>query len=494
MTYQSPIIERPSGTWEVVIGLEVHAQITSNAKLFSGAPTKFGSEPNTQVSFFDAAFPGMLPVINKECVNQAIKTGFGLNAKINKWSLFDRKNYFYADLPSGYQISQFKHPIVGEGEIEIELENGSTKKIEIERLHLEQDAGKSIHDQHPKESYIDLNRSGVALMEIVTKPDMRSPEEAAAFTRKIRSILRYLGTCDGNMEQGSMRADVNVSLRKVGDPLGIRAEMKNINSIKFMQQAINYEIDRQLDILENNGEVLQETRLFDPNKGETRSMRSKEEAHDYRYFPDPDLPPLVISDELISEIKTTIPELPDQKKNRFINDFSLNAYDASVLVSEKQTADYFEEALQTSQTVNKDPKSAKIISNWIIGDLFGALNRDSLKINESKVSAKNLSGLIDLIQKGTISGKIAKNVFIDMWELGKDAQTIVKEKGLEQVSDTGAIELTIDNILSINSDKVEQYKSGKDKLFGFFVGQVMKEMAGKANPQVVNEILKSKLK
>lgn len=493
MTYQTPIISRPSGQWEVVIGLEVHAQITSASKLFSGAATAYGAAPNTQVSLIDAAFPGMLPVMNEMCVRQAIKTGLALNAQIASWSQFDRKNYFYADLPSGYQISQHQYPVVGEGFMDITLEDQTIKRVAIERLHLEQDAGKSIHDQHPSESYIDLNRAGVGLMEIVTKPDLRSAEEVVAFMRKLRCILRYLGTCDGNMEQGSLRADVNVSLRRVGEPLGTRAEMKNINSIRFMQQAIQYEIARQLELLENGQEVLQETRLFDPQKGETRSMRSKENAHDYRYFPDPDLPPLRISDELIAQVKATLPELPDAKAQRFIADYGLTVYDAGVLVAEQEEAAYFESAVAASQAVAKDPKMAKILANWMMGELFAALNRDSLKIDQSQISATQLAGLVDAIADDTISGKIAKEVFGHMWDSGHDAAHIIQAQGLQQVSDTGAIDAMIQGVLDAHADKVADYRSGKDKLFGFFVGQVMKVMAGKGNPQLVNDRLQEKL-
>jgi aspartyl-tRNA(Asn)/glutamyl-tRNA(Gln) amidotransferase subunit B len=487
------LVKGTTGLWEVVIGLEVHAQITSKSKLFSGASTNFGSEPNTQVSFVDAGFPGMLPVINEYCVEQAVKTGLGLNAEIHLVSVFDRKNYFYADLPTGYQISQFKHPIVGEGFLEIELNDGSTKNVAIERLHLEQDAGKSIHDQHPTKSYIDLNRAGVALMEIVTKPDMRSREEAMAFVRKLRSLLRYLGTCDGNMEQGSMRADVNVSVRCPGEALGTRAEIKNVNSIRFLGQAVDYEVSRQIEILEEGGEIVQETRLFDPGRGETRSMRSKEDAHDYRYFPDPDLPPLHLDPAMIERLKQTLPELPDAKKQRFINTFGLSPYDAAVLVSEREIADYFEAALEAAST-NDPQKTGKLIANWLTGDLFAALNRDGLSISDSKVSASALAGLVTLIVNGTISGRIAKDVFIEMWETGVEAGVIVQQKGLEQVSDNSAIDACIDQIMSANPQMVEDYRSGKDKLFGFFVGQVMKAMAGKANPGLVNESLIKKLK
>ncbi|MEN8236686.1 MAG: Asp-tRNA(Asn)/Glu-tRNA(Gln) amidotransferase subunit GatB [Pseudomonadota bacterium] len=484
------LIQGKTGPWEVVIGLEVHAQVTSKAKLFSGAATDFGASPNSQVSFVDAGFPGMLPVINEFCVEQAVKTGMGLHAQINMTSIFDRKNYFYPDLPSGYQISQFKHPIVGEGYLDIDLKDGTTKRIDIERIHLEQDAGKSMHDQAPGKSHIDLNRSGVALMEIVTRPDMRSAEEAMAFFKKLRGLVRCLGTCDGNMEQGSMRADVNVSLRRPGDKLGIRTETKNVNSIRFVGQAINYEIKRQMAVLESGKQVTQETRLFDPGKGETRPMRSKEEAHDYRYFPDPDLPPLHLTKEMVQRIKDALPELPDTKKQRFITDFGLTAYDAGVLTEEMEVADFFEQAVAAC----KDPgKSAKTVANWMTGELFAALNRDSLTIQDSKVATSALGALVDLILSGTISGKIAKDVFVEMWETGKSPSDIVKEKGLEQVSDSAALTQCIDEVLANNANMVQQYKSGKDKLFGFFVGQVMKATSGKANPKMVNEILKQKL-
>ena len=472
--------------WEVVIGLEVHAQVTSNSKLFSGSSTKFGAEPNTQVSLVDSAFPGMLPVINEYCIQQAVKTGLGLNAKINSYSVFDRKNYFYADLPQGYQISQYKNPIVGEGKITLDLPNG-TKTIGIERLHLEQDAGKSIHDLDPSNTYVDLNRSGVALMEIVSKPDLRSPDEVNAYIKKLRSIMRYLGTCDGNMQEGSLRADVNVSVRKEGDKeLGTRCEIKNVNSIKFMQMAIAYEAQRQVELLESGKSIDQETRLFDTKKNETRSMRSKEDAHDYRYFPDPDLLPLNLDKELIENIKKNLPELPDQKKERFIKDYSLNAYEANVLVSEKEISDYFEEVIK-----NSDIKLAK---NWIMGDLFASLNDKNISISESPVTAKKMSQLIDSISSGIISGRTAKEVFEVMKETGEEPNKIIESKGLQQKSDPKELEAIIEKILTENKDKVDQYKSGKDKLFGFFVGQVMKVSGGKANPQLVNEILKKKLK
>ena len=480
------LIDGEKGKWEVVIGLEVHAQVTSNSKLFSGSSTKFGAEPNTQVSLVDSAFPGMLPVINEYCVKQAVKTGLGLNAKINPYSVFDRKNYFYADLPQGYQISQFKHPIVGEGEITLDLPSGS-KKVGIERLHLEQDAGKSIHDLDPRNTFVDLNRSGVALMEIVSKPDMRSPDEVNAYVKKLRSIMRYLGTCDGNMQEGSLRADVNVSVRKEGDKkLGTRCEIKNVNSIKFMQMAIIYEAQRQVELLESGKTIDQETRLFDTKKNETRSMRSKEDAHDYRYFPDPDLLPLSLDKELIEKIKKDLPELPDQKKERFIKDYSLSAYEANVLVSEKEISDYFEEVVKTSDI--------KLAKNWIMGDFFASLNEKNISISESPVTAKKMAQLIDSISSGTISGRTAKEVFEIMKETGEEPNKIIESKGLQQKSDPKELEGIIDNVISENKDKVEQYKSGKDKLFGFFVGQVMKVSGGKANPQLVNDILKKKLK
>ena len=480
------LIEGEKGKWEVVIGLEVHAQVSSNSKLFSGSSTKFGAEPNTQVSLVDSAFPGMLPVINEFCVQQAIKTGLGLNAKINSYSVFDRKNYFYADLPQGYQISQYKNPIVGEGKITLDLPNG-TKTIGIERLHLEQDAGKSIHDLDPSNTYVDLNRSGVALMEIVSKPDLSSPDEVNAYIKKLRSIMRYLGTCDGNMQEGSLRADVNVSVRKEGNKeLGTRCEIKNVNSIKFMQMAIIYEAQRQVELLEAGKSIDQETRLFDTKKNETRSMRSKEDAHDYRYFPDPDLLPLNLDKELIENIKKNLPELPDQKKERFIKDYSLTAYEANVLVSEKEISDYFEEVVKTSDI--------KLAKNWIMGDLFASLNEKNISISQSPVTAKKMSQLIDSISSGVISGRTAKEVFEIMKESGEEPNKIIESKGLQQKSDPKELEKIIEKILTENKDKVEQYKSGKDKLFGFFVGQVMKISGGKANPQLANQILKDKLK
>ncbi len=480
------LIKGEKGNWEVVIGLEVHAQVTSKSKLFSGSSTKFGAEPNTQVSLVDSAFPGMLPVINEYCVQQAIKTGLGLNAKINSYSVFDRKNYFYADLPQGYQISQYKNPIVGEGKITLDLPEG-TKIIGIERLHLEQDAGKSIHDLDPINTCVDLNRSGVALMEIVSKPDLRSPDEVNAYIKKLRSIMRYLGTCDGNMQEGSLRADVNVSVRKEGDKeLGTRCEIKNVNSIKFMQMAIAYESQRQVELLESGKSIDQETRLFDTKKNETRSMRSKEDAHDYRYFPDPDLLPLNLDKDLIENIKKNLPELPDQKKERFIKHYSLNAYEANVLVSEKEISDYFEEVVKTSDI--------KLAKNWIMGDLFASLNDKNISISQSPVTAKKMARLVDSISSGLISGRSAKEVFEIMKETGEEPKKIIESKGLQQKSDPKELEGIIDKILDDNQDKVKQYKSGKDKLFGFFVGQVMKVSGGKANPQLVNDILKKKLK
>jgi len=471
----------------MVIGLEVHAQVISNAKLFSGAATEFGAAPNAQVSLIDAAFPGMLPVINKKCVEQAVRTGLGLKAEINLVSVFDRKNYFYPDLPPGYQISQYKNPIVGKGEILLDLPGGQTRKVGITRLHLEQDAGKSMHDQSPTETYVDLNRAGVALMEIVSEPDMRSGEEAGAYLKKLRAILRYLGTCDGNMEEGSMRCDVNLSMRRKGDTkLGTRCEIKNVNSIRFVQQAIEYEATRQVEVLEAGGKVDQETRLWDTGKGVTRPMRSKEEAHDYRYFPDPDLLPLKLELAWVEDIRRTLPELPDEKKARFIDHYSLKPYDASVLVAEKASADFFE-------LVAKG-RDGKLAANWVTGELFGALNKLSKNIEESPVSADSLGGLIDLIGNQTISGRIAKDVFEEMLVSGKPAAQIVEDKGLKQVTDTGAIEKSIDQILAANADKFAEYKAGKDKLFGFFVGQVMKATGGKANPALVNELLTKKLK
>jgi len=483
------LIIRGDKEYEVVIGLEVHAQVTSNSKLFSTSSTKFGAEPNTQVSLVDAAFPGMLPVINEFCVKQAIKTGIGLKAQINKRSVFDRKNYFYADLPQGYQISQFKDPIVGEGKVILDMPNGQ-KEVGIERLHLEQDAGKSIHDMDPHNTFVDLNRSGVALMEIVSKPDLRSPDEVNAYIKKLRSIMRYLGTCDGNMQEGSLRADVNVSVRLKGaKDFGTRCEIKNVNSIKFMQMAINYEANRQVDLIEDGQKIDQETRLFDTKKNETRSMRSKEDAHDYRYFPDPDLLPLEVTDEFIDNIKSEIPELPDDKKKRFIDEFKISPYEATILVSDIEVAKYFEEVV-AKMGKNKDMKLAV---NWITGELFAVLNDKNLEISQSPISAKNLAKLINLIKNGTISGKIAKSIFEDMINGDIDPQVIVEEKGLKQQSDPKALEVLIEKIINENRDKAIEYKQGKEKLFGFFVGQVMKNSGGKANPQMVNEILKAKL-
>jgi len=479
------IISREKNIYEVVIGLEVHAQVLSNSKLFSSSPTKFGAEPNTQVSLVDAAFPGMLPVINEYCIKQAVKTGIGLKAKINNRSVFDRKNYFYADLPQGYQISQYKHPIVGEGIVILDMPYGQ-REIGIERLHLEQDAGKSIHDIDPQSTLVDLNRSGVALMEIVSKPDLRSLDEVNAYIKKLRSIMRYLGTCDGNMQEGSLRADVNVSVKKKGAKnLGTRCEIKNVNSIKFMQMAINYEANRQVDLIEDGKKIDQETRLFDIKKNETRSMRSKEDAHDYRYFPDPDLLPLELNNDFIEKIKSEIPELPDEKKKRFIDKFNLSSYEANILVSDKETSEYFEKVIKNSDV--------KLSTNWITGELFALLNENDLVITQSPISAENLSKLINLIKDGIISGKIAKTVFELMASGDKDPQKIVKEKGLQQESNPKALESLIDKVITENPDKVKEYKSGKEKLFGFFVGQVMKASNGKANPKLANDILKKKL-
>jgi len=460
--------------------------VTSQAKLFSGAATAFGAEANSQVSLVDAGMPGMLPVINEVAIEQAVRSGLGLNAKINTYSVFDRKNYFYADLPQGYQISQYLQPIVGEGVVTVNLEDGSSRDIGVERLHLEQDAGKSIHDRHPTKTYIDLNRSGVALMEIVSKPDMRSAEEAGAYVRKVRAILRYLGTCDGNMEEGSMRADVNVSVRHPGDDLGTRAEIKNVNSIRFMQQAIHYETTRQIDILEDGGTIAQETRLFDAQTGTTRPMRSKEEAHDYRYFPDPDLLPLEFSDEFVEAIRATLPELPDDKKQRYMADLGLSEHDAQVLLAERDIALFFE-AVATG-------RDAKVAANWVQGDFFALLGRAELDVADSPISGDQLGGLIDLITDGTISGKIAKDVLEMMFESGQDAGVIVEEKGLKQVSDTGALEGEIDKVIAANGDKVAEFQGGKVKVLGWFVGQIMQATKGKANPQMVNQLVREKLK
>ena len=474
-----------SGDWEMVIGLEVHAQINCEAKLFSGAPTTFGAEPNTQVSLVDAAMPGMLPVLNEAAVREAVRTGLALNAQINRRSIFARKNYFYPDLPFGYQISQYEAPIVGEGEIEIDLPDGEMKRIGIERLHLEQDAGKSIHDQHPTKSYIDLNRAGVPLMEIVSRPDMRSSVEAGAYVEKLRAILRCVESCDGNMQEGSLRVDANVSVRQLGDELGTRCEIKNVNSIRFLKQAIEYEARRQIEIIEEGGTIDQETRLFDPNRGETRSMRSKEDAHDYRYFPDPDLLPLKLEDAFIEDLRSSLPELPDQRKQRLVGDYGLSPYDAGILVGEKETADYFE-----TVAAGRD---AKLAANWVTSDLFGRLNKSGIAISESPVSAEAMAGLLDLLADGTISGRIAKDVFDNMFETGKDAAAIIEEKGLKQISDTGALEAIIDAVIEHGSNQVEQFRGGNEKVLGWFVGQVMKETQGKANPQTVNEILRRKL-
>ena len=483
----SYILSGETGDWEVVIGLEVHAQIISKSKLFSGAPTAYGAEPNTQVSLVDAAMPGMLPVINEYCIEQAVRTGLGLKAEINLTSVFDRKNYFYADLPQGYQISQLYHPIVGEGTVILDLEDGSTREVGIERLHMEQDAGKSMHDQDPKRSFIDLNRSGTGLMEIVSRPDLKSPEDVGAYLRKLRSILRYLGTCDGNMDEGSMRCDVNVSVRKVGETeLRNRAEVKNVNSVRFAMQAVEIEARRQIDVYEDGGEVVQETRLFDSVKGETRSMRSKEHAHDYRYFPDPDLLPLVISQDYVDNIKATLPELPDARKTRYMTDFGLSAYDAGVLVAERETAQYYEQV-----AAGHDPKLA---ANWVISNLFGMLKDKGVGITDSPVSAESLSKLLDLLKDNTISGRIAKDVFEIMVAEGKEAAAIVEEKGLTQITDTSAIEAAVDQVIADSPEQVEQFKSGNEKIAGWFVGQVMKATGGKANPPMVNQMLKDKLK
>ena len=481
----SNLVEGRTGEWEVVIGLEVHAQVSSSAKLFSGAPTAFGADPNANVSLVDAAMPGMLPVINQECVRQAIRTGLGLKAEINLVSVFDRKNYFYADLPQGYQISQYKQPIVGEGVLRLDMPDGTTREIGIERLHLEQDAGKSMHDQHPSKSYIDLNRTGVALMEIVSRPDMRSAAEAAAYVRKLRSILRYLGTCDGNMEEGSLRADVNVSVRRPGAEFGTRTETKNLNSLRFIQQAIDYEVARQIEIIEDGGAIDQETRLFDTSTGTTRAMRSKEDAHDYRYFPDPDLLPLVIPQAEVDELSAALPELPDQIRDRLTVEYGLSAYDAAVITEERETATYYEAA--------SDGRDRKLVANWMTVELFGALNKSGQTLADCKVTPAALGGLVGLIEDGTISGKIAKDVFAAMFESGKDAASIVEAQGLKQVSDSGAIAAMIDEVLAANDDKVAEYRGGKDKLFGFFVGQVMKASKGQANPGMVNQLLRAKL-
>jgi aspartyl-tRNA(Asn)/glutamyl-tRNA(Gln) amidotransferase subunit B len=479
------MIERSTGLWEAVIGLEVHAQVVSEAKLFSGAATAFGAEPNTQVSPVDAAFPGMLPVINRHCVEQAVRTGLGLDAEINLTSVFERKNYFYPDLPAGYQISQYQQPLVGHGRIRLDMPDGTTRAIGITRLHLEQDAGKSLHDQHPSLTYVDLNRAGVALMEIVSEPDLRTAEEAGIYLRKLRSILRYLGTCDGNMEEGSLRCDCNVSVRRPDEPLGTRCEIKNLNSVRYVMQAIDYEARRQIETIEGGGRVEQQTRLFDAARGVTRPMRSKEEAHDYRYFPDPDLLPLVLDPEWVERLRAELPELPDAKKARFMSDYGLSAEAAAILVAEKETAPFYERVARS-----RDPKTA---ANWVTGDLFGALNRLGVGIERSPVSPEQLGALIDLIADGTVSGRLAKEVFAEMVASGADPAAIVEAKGLRQVTDTGAIAAAIDAVLAANGDKVAQYRAGRDKLYGFFVGQVMRATQGKADPALVNELLKKKL-
>ena len=483
------LIQGRTGEWEVVIGLEVHAQVVAQAKLFSGAATAFGAEPNTQVSTIDAAFPGMLPVINRHCVEQAVKTGLGLNAQINLHSVFDRKNYFYPDLPAGYQISQYQQPVVGRGCVEIEMPDGTARAIGITRLHLEQDAGKSLHDQHPRDTYVDLNRAGIGLMEIVSEPDLRSAEEAGIYLRKLRSILRYLGTCDGNMEEGSLRCDCNVSVRKPGAPFGTRCEIKNLNSVRFVMQAIEVEARRQVDIIEDGGKIEQQTRLFDTARGETRPMRSKENDYDYRYFPDPDLLPLVLDPAWVAALKATLPELPDAKRARFVADFGLGEEEAGVLTAERATAEYFETVAGQGANGGRDPKAA---ANWVTGDLFGALNKKGLGIEDSPVAAAQLGKLIDLIADGTISGRIAKDVFAEMVETGGDPAAIVEAKGLRQVTDTGAIEAAVDAALAANPAQVAQY-AANPKVLGFFVGQVMKATQGKANPALVNELLRKKL-
>ncbi len=480
----SAMIEGRTGEWEIVIGLEVHAQIVAKAKLFSGAATAFGAEPNTQVSTIDAAFPGMLPVINRHCVEQAVRTGLGLDAQINLHSVFDRKNYFYPDLPAGYQISQYQQPVVGHGRVTLDMPDGSTREIGLTRLHIEQDAGKSLHDQHPRETYVDLNRAGIGLMEIVSEPDLRTAEEAGIYLRKLRSILRYLGTCDGNMEEGSLRCDCNVSVRKPGAPFGTRCEIKNLNSVRFVMQAIDIEARRQIAIIEDGGTITQETRLFDTAHGETRKMRSKENDFDYRYFPDPDLLPLVLDPEWVRQLRADLPELPDKKRARFVADYGLSLEEAEVLVAERATAEFFEAVAQ-----GRDPKAA---ANWVTGDLFGALNRKGLGIEESPVEADALGRLIDLIADGTISGRIAKDVFAEMVETGGDSTAIVEAKGLRQVTDTGAIEAAVDAALAASPAQAAQYATNP-KLLGFFVGQVMKATQGKANPALVNELLKKKL-
>jgi aspartyl-tRNA(Asn)/glutamyl-tRNA(Gln) amidotransferase subunit B len=481
---KSKLINGATGDWEVIVGMEIHAQVSSNSKLFSGASTEFGGEPNSHVSLVDAAMPGMLPVINEECVRQAIRTGLGLKAQINLKSVFDRKNYFYPDLPQGYQISQYKSPVVGEGTVIVDMPDGESITVGIERLHLEQDAGKSLHDQHPTMSLVDLNRSGVALMEIVSKPDLRSSEEAKAYVTKLRTILRYLGTCDGDMEKGNLRADVNVSVRKPGAPLGTRCEIKNVNSIRFIGQSIEYEARRQIEILEDGGKIDQETRLFDPGKGETRSMRSKEEAHDYRYFPDPDLLPLEFTQAYVDALKEHLPELPDEKKGRFISSYGLTAYDANVLIGERESADFFEAVAKG--------RDAKAAANWVTNELAGRLNKEGKSIADSPISAAQLGAILDLISEGTISGKIAKDLFEIVWTEGGDPRALVESRGMKQVTDLGAIEKVVDEIVAANPDKVEQARA-KPTMIGWFVGQVMKSSGGKANPQAVNDLLKKKL-
>jgi aspartyl-tRNA(Asn)/glutamyl-tRNA(Gln) amidotransferase subunit B len=478
------MIEGRTGAWEIVIGLEVHAQIVARAKLFSGAATEFGAEPNSQVSTVDAAFPGMLPVINRHCVEQAVRTGLGIDAEINLHSVFDRKNYFYPDLPAGYQISQYQQPVVGRGRVGIDMPDGTTREIGITRLHLEQDAGKSLHDQHPRDTYVDLNRAGIGLMEIVSEPDLRTAEEAGIYLRKLRSVLQYLGTCDGNMEEGSLRCDCNVSVRKPGAPFGTRCEIKNLNSVRFVMQAIDIEARRQIDIIEEGGTIAQQTRLFDTARGETRPMRSKENDFDYRYFPDPDLLPLVLDPAWVAGLRAELPELPDAKRARFVRDYGLSPDEAGVLVAERATAEFFEAVAQ-----GRDPSAA---ANWVTGDLFGALNRKGLGIEHSCVAPPQLGGLIDLIANGTISGRIAKDVFAEMVETGADPAAIVAAKGLRQVTDTGAIEAAVDAALAANPAQVAQY-AANPKVLGFFVGQVMKTTQGKANPALVNELLKKKL-
>lgn len=480
------IIKGNTGEWEMVIGLEVHAQIQTKSKLFSGAPAEYGAEPNENVSLIDAGMPGMLPVINEFAVEQAVRTGLGLGAQINHRSVFDRKNYFYPDLPQGYQISQFLDPIVGAGKITLDMPNGTTREIGVTRLHLEQDAGKSLHEHSPKHTFIDLNRAGVALMEIVSEPDLRTPEEAGIYLKKLRTILRYLGTCDGDMDKGNMRCDANISVRKAGDPYGTRCEIKNVNSVRFLMKAIEFEANRQVEILETGGVIIQETRLFDSTNGETRTMRSKEDAQDYRYFPDPDLLPLEFDEAYVQRIRETLPELPDQKKARYVKDLGLGAYDAGVIVAEQETTEYFESLIE-------HVKDAKLASNWMTGELFARLNKAGTDISDSPVSAEKLAGLLALIEDSTVSGSIAKTVLDKMFETGKDAATIVDEEDLRQVTDTGAIEGQIDEVLAANPDKLAEFRSGKDKLFGFFVGQVMKATGGKANPAMINDLLKKKL-